>query len=325
MNPRRAFAVVALALAGFAVVRPDTASAQAAAPASDTVRLRFAWPDGLEALVAYTRVTERAEGGPATRMEIEGEYDMHVHAQPGGLRIEHLNAVATRFQSTPALERDDPRRLAHASLGMLNADWMVTAEGRLVGLAGVEALAGAVVDALRPLGLDEAGLQTALAQVTSEGQLLSTARDLWRALVDDWVDVELTPGEAFATESEEANPVIPAVVLPYVHEYTLLGMEACDAPGGSCARLQVTSFPDPRELTRAMSEALQEMGMPHLSFERLVQLSQVTLLTDPATLLPREAEILKRVDGILLDGGERKPFRRVDETHLRFTYGAGAR
>ena len=62
------------------------------------------------------------------------------------------------------------------------------------------------------------------------------------------------------------------------------------------------------------------MGLPQMSFERLVQLSQVTLLTDPATLLPREVVVSKRVDGFLLDGGERKIFRRGDSTRLFFTY-----
>ncbi len=308
------------ALAGVLGAAPGPARAQEPGAGTDTVRFRFDWPDGTEATVGYTRVIEREEGTPASRIEIEGEYTMHVHGHPSGLVVEHLDPLATRFRSAPALPPDDPRRIVYSTLGMLDAHWVVSGDGELLGLAAVEALAGSVVDALRPLGLDEASLEAVVAEVTSETQLMGNARDLWRAMVGAWADLDVAVGETFTTQGEEANPIVPSVVLPYLHEYRLVGMEPCAAPGGRCAHLELVSFPDPHELTRVMSDALQQMGLPQMSFERLVQLSQVTLLTDPATLLPHEVVVSKRVNGFLLDGGERKIFRRGDSTRLSFTY-----
>ena len=76
------------------------ALAQAPTPPADTLALRFAWPVGTEAQVTYTKVIEREEGGPASRLEIAGEYIVHVHEHPSGLMIEHLEPLATRFQPT---------------------------------------------------------------------------------------------------------------------------------------------------------------------------------------------------------------------------------
>ena len=69
-----------------------------------------------------------------------------------------------------------------------------------------------------------------------------------------------------------------------------------------------------------MSDALQQLGLATLSFERLVQLTTMTVLTDPATLLPQAVEVSKQVEGIMLDDGERRIFRRADQTQLIFTY-----
>jgi hypothetical protein len=312
-----------LALAAALTWRAVPATAQAAPAdsiAPDTVRFTFAFPVGLEASVTYTKVIEREEGGPATRIEIEGEYAMHVHPHPSGLLIEHLDPIATRFTATPPLAADDPRRVVYSTLGAPPSDWVVSGDGELLGLAGLEALAGSITQALAPLGLDEGETQAALADLMGEPQLMGSARDLWRAMVEAWVDSEMVVGESLASEAEETNPIIPSVVLPYRYEYTLVGMEPCPAPGGTCAHLRVVSFPDPRELTRVMSDAMRQLGLTTLSFERLVQLTTMTVLADPTTLLPHALEVSKQVEGILLDAGVPRVFRRGDQTQLIFTY-----
>lgn len=268
----------------------------------------------------YTKVIEREEGGPASRLEIAGEYVVHVHEHPSGLMIEHLEPLATRFQADPSLASDDPRRVVYSSLGALNADWVISTDGELLGVAGLPVVADAVAATLLPLGLDTATIQAAIGELASEAPLMAIARDLWRGMVGAWANLDLAVGETVTSTGEEANPLVPSVVLPYLHEYTLSDIEACAAPGGLCARLELVSFPDPRELTRVMSEALQQMGLGTLSFERLVQLTRVTLLADPDTLLPHELVFSKSVDGILVEDGERRIFRRGDQTRLAFTY-----
>ena len=80
------------------------------------------------------------------------------------------------------------------------------------------------------------------------------------------------------------------------------------------------AFPDPRELTRVMSDALHEMGLPTMSFEQLVQLTTMEVLAEPSTLLPHAVEVTKQVNGILVDNGERRCFVRDDQTRLIVTY-----
>ena len=309
--PLRTLALAALLSAGGA----GAASAQA-----DTVTFRFAFPVGTEAQVRYTKVIEREEAGPPTRIEIEGEYSMHVHPHPSGLLIEHLDPLATRFVSSPALAQDDPRRAVYGTIGAPIADWVVSGDGQLLGLSSVDVIQDAVTRALAPLQLDEGAYQAAMAELVSEPALMGNARDLWRAMVESWADAQMVAGEAQADQADEINPIVPSVTLPYRYEYSFVGMEPCPAPSGSCAHLQVVSFPDPRELTRTMSEALQQLGLTNLSFERLVQLNTMTVLTDPTTLLPQAIEVHKQVDGILLQDGRPTVFRRGDQTQLIFTY-----
>ena len=62
------------------------------------------------------------------------------------------------------------------------------------------------------------------------------------------------------------------------------------------------------------------LGAGHLSFDGLVQGSRVSLLADPETLLTHEFTMSKRVQGILEEDGQSRVFRRLDETHLLYTY-----
>ena len=139
-------------------------------------------------------------------------------------------------------------------------------------------------------------------------------------MVGAWTNTEFVMGESQVSEAEETNPLVPSVVLSYRHEYRLVGMEDCPAPSGRCVHLQVTSFPDPRELAAAMSDALRTVGLATMSFDRLIQLTRMEVVTDPETLLPHVVEVNKRVDGILVADGERRVFRRLDETRLVFSY-----
>lgn len=297
-----------------------SALAQQASPTPSTVQLHFAWPVGTEARVRYVKIMEREQGAPPSTVEIEGEYVVHVHPHPAGLVIEHLDPVATRFVATPALPTDDPRRAVWSTIGAPLTDWVVSEEGELLGVTREDVLLGLLVETLRPLELEEAELQVVLDELMSESELLGPARDLWRAMVGAWADTEFVMDEPQMSEAEETNPLVPSVVLSYRHEYRLAGVEDCPAPSGRCVHLHLTSFPDPRELTAVMSNALREMGLATMSFDRLIQLTRMELVTDPETLLPHAVEVSKRVDGILVADGERRVFRRSDETRLIFSY-----
>jgi hypothetical protein len=117
--------------------------------------------------------------------------------------------------------------------------------------------------------------------------------------------------------------MVPSVVIPYAYRFELIGMEPCDEAvpqGPRCARVGMLSLPDPSEFNRVMNEAMAGMGLTTMSFDGLAQHTQVELLTDPATLLPRELTMSKTVQGILREGERSRVFRRVDGLVLRYTY-----
>ena len=319
MGSRMGLAAAALVLAASGVGAPLAAQA----PAGDSVALVFAWPVGTEARVEYTQITERQGDTPEpSRLEIEGELTLHVHQHPsGGLVIEHLEPLATRVQASPPLAAADPRRVVLSRMGTPTPHTIVSTDGRMLGIDGVPALAAAIRDIVGP-ETPQPALDALLRELLAERLLVRTARERWNAQVGMWLGTSMKVGEVGAAESEEANPLMPSVVLPYVYEFRLIGMEPCGegATARTCARLEMFSLPDPVQLEQVMDKALVDMGFPTLSFDGLAQHSQVTLLTDPATLLPFELTMSKLVEGILMDGGQGRVFRRADELTLRYRY-----
>lgn len=315
--PRPAAAPLLAALA-LAALAPAGAAAQAAA---DSLTLRFAWPVDTEATVSYTQVIEReGDGGEPTRIEIEGAYEMHVHAHPeGGLVIEHLDPLATRFRASPPLAADDPRRVVWSALGMVTPHYRVAEDGRLLGLEGVQALGDAVAALLGPIASDPQRLGAALAQVADPAQLAGVASERWDALVGMWIEGPLVRGEPVTAETEEPTPLFPQLTVPHLYEFTFAGEEPC-GDGRRCARLEMVSFPDPVAMTETMTRALAEMGMGHLTFDGLLQERTVRLLADVETLLPHRLEMGKSVDGRLSENGVSRPFRRFDGVVLEFDY-----
>lgn len=319
--------VATLALAAVALFPPARLGAQSTPPAGDSVNLRFGWTAGTEARVRYTQVTER-EGDRAepSHVEIEGELTMHVHESPNGLVIEHLDPVVTRFGASPPFARDDPHGAVLGRLGPPAPHYLVSSDGRLTGVDGGSALADAFATILGPTAERSGALQAMTRELLNEPLLIGTARERWNALVGLWRDMTLRRGESVAEETEEGNPLVPSVVLPYVYEFEYEGMELCDdaePDGPKCARLRMISLPDPSQLNDAINRALGQVGLADTKFDGLAQRTEVELLTDPATLLPRELVMAKVVEGILKNGETSRVFKRLDQLRLVFSYARG--
>ena len=314
MNTRCALALAMLA--GACCVAPLAAQT----PSGDSIVPRFAWPIGTVARVHYTRLIEReGDGGEPTRIEFEGEYTLHVHEHPSGLLVERLDPLSTRFRSSPVLAPDDPRRMVYGTMGMVVPDLVISREGQLLGIDGLAALASGIAEVIGQQA-PTADVEAIVGGMVDGPQLLRTARERWNNQVEIWIDGSLRVGEAGEGEALEANPLIPSLVVPYVYRFALLGMEPCGSSGGSCAQVELASAHDPEELNDAMTEALATVGLGDLSFDGLIQESRISLLTDPETLLTHQFTMSKRVQGILEEGGQARVFRRLDETHLVYTY-----
>jgi hypothetical protein len=318
-HARRALGSVAAAtLATLLLAAP--ASAQAKAPA-DSVVLRFGWRDGIEADVQYTQFIDRqGDSDTPTHIEIEGVYTMHVHDHAQGLLIEHLEPVASRFLSSPTLPPADPRRIVYSSIGYPTADWVVSKDGeKLVQIQGLQALNESIAQSVQRAA-PGADLDQVIGTLANPDALFNAGRERWSNMVGDWIGSTLRPGEFGTGEGTEANPVIPSLEVPYRFQFKLDSLEACAAPGGKCARVDITQFYDPTALNKTMNDALARMGLSEMSFDGLAQESHVILLTDPATLLPYQMDMTKGVEGILVMNGQRRIFKRTDGITMDFTY-----
>ena len=307
-----------LALACAAVAAPAAAQAKTS---SDSLVLHFGWKDGMEAQVQYTETIDRqGDSDKPTHIEIEGEYVMHVHDHPMGLLIEHVDPVSVRYRASPSLPAEDPRQLVYSTIGGPIADWVVSKDGKhVVQIQGLQALNGAIAQTVQKQA-PGADADAVIGQLANPDVLLSVARERWGNQVGDWIGAVLREDELLAGEGSEANPIVPDLQVGYRYELKLDSMEACAAPGGKCARLEISQLYDPVALNKTMNDALAQMGMGALSFDGLAQESRVILLTDPTTLLPYQMDMAKGVQGILKINGESRVFRRSDEISMDYVY-----
>ena len=227
-------------------------------------------------------------GGRPPRIEFEGEYTLHVHEHPSGLLVEFVDPLATRFQSSPPLAPDDPRRLVYSTIGILVPDYVVAADGELLGIEGLTVLTSAIAEVVGKQA-PAADVQALVGEMVNGPQILRDARARWDNQVGIWRGAVLRAGEVGTGNAEEANPLIPSLSVSYEYQFALIGMKQCGPSGGTCVQVELTSLHDPEELNRVMTEALAAVGFGSLSFDGLAQGSQVSLLADPRTLLTHES------------------------------------
>jgi hypothetical protein len=259
------------------------ATLDAAPRGAEAVRLRFSWPQPAEAHVTYRRTRTRTGAKPSTflarfrsRAERDGE----------GLRIATSETSWQGEFPFPAGAAADAIRASEAVVQRVGAD------GEFLGLEGAGAMRPVLRRTFEELKVppEQAERAVALAEASMHGE----AEELWNLAVGFWIDADLELAEAYVMDTEAELPFAPGVRAASAVEFEVRRRVPCAAGerAARCVEVTLRETPERAAVDRAAKTILGRLAGPEAALtpeasRDLSVESELVLVTDPATLLPR--------------------------------------
>jgi hypothetical protein len=323
----RAARLAALALAALAAApasraadepaEPEgAADARPADPAADeaVARLRFAWPAPSRARVTYRRTRLRPGAPPSL---FTARYEARVEPAADGLLI-RTRGTAWRgdLPFAAALEKDAIR----ASEQVVQR---IGREGEFGGLEGTEAMRAVLERVFEEAKVPPEAAARALP--LAEAAIRAEAEELWNLAVGFWTGADLRVGQAYTLESEGEVPLVPGARARQSVEFAVRRRVPCAAGerANGCVEATLRSTPERAALERAADALLPKLAPagadPAPAAGELAAESELVLVTDPATLLPRR---LVWTQAVRLGGDEPGSVRAelVDRSEYDYRY-----
>lgn len=310
-----------------AVPRPGMG--QADSVARDVVSLVFAWPVGMEASVIAHNFRLREGEASVDSTEVRVGYRMLVEPHAAGRLI--------TFHDFRVLERREPSALGDViqrialQVGALMPAYVVSEEGEFIRVHDAEAILTAMRAMLRPL-LDSIGELNPQARqlteaVTSEQYVTARAAEDWNALVGTWTGADFEVGAVYETEADEPSPLFPEVLIPFTYQFAANERLPCVETQAeeTCVALEMLSFADADTmktlLTRLIDRLAPEERAERFIYEALDIENTISLVAEPATLVPYYLEVTQTVSGSGREGdGPSRSFRQVTVRSYEFGY-----
>lgn len=312
MNPR-------VLLAGLCLLLPATAAAQQKSAKSDTVALRFAWPQGLTATIDAERIRTRAQNGDSTASSLS--YRMQARAGKG-------KELLIRFSDFEVESEEAAEPQLMEQVAGLVPNYRVSTQGEFLGVHEVSALK-ARMDSMfaSMLAEDRSGEFKALFQsLLSEQYLNGATAQEWNSLVGMWVGADLELGQVYELEEETPIPIIPGAVVTMVSEFAIEERVSCEDGGTKteCVQIRLYAEPDSVAMKKVLQQFMEKIAGAGRTdvpvFENLSIRSELLLITRPETLVPYYMELIKVVEGKGRLGEETSPFSQVDRRRYWYTY-----
>jgi hypothetical protein len=291
----RRLPLLALALAALALIAEPARAGEAtdgtSAPASpgrapELVTLRFGWPAALDAQVSYRRTRQRTGTADAV---FSARWRQRAERDAAGWRIDTRD---TRWEGDPPFPPEVAEEALRASEQVVQR---IAPEGEFLGLENAEALRPVLARVFGEAGV--AGPQAERAVALAEASARAEARELWNLGVGFWIDAELELGEPYVMQGEAELPLLPGVRADQSVEFRVRRRVPCVAGERAprCVEVLLRSTPDRAALRRSARALVARLAGPgaegaledgtdpaELSAE-----SELVLVTDPATLVPR--------------------------------------
>lgn len=312
--------------------------AQEEVPVSaDAVWLEFAWPVGLSADVEATQRIVRRRGGSDSDVTVRSRYRMTVRDHPRGLAVHHSDGALTGLQSEPQLDSDDPLVAMLEDLSELTSTYIVSDDGMLLDVEGLERGTEALREAFEPLGGEPDRVPGALTPAEPRGASISAdavkaaVAERWGSMVWFWAWEEFQPDSVYTFTAEVPSPMMPELIVPMEYRIGFLRLVACHegAAPDSCVHVEARTVPDPAGvpdfLERFVAGLAGAHGEESFQVDAYDQESRFGVTLEPATMIPHEFRMTRSVSVATTENGESDLDTRFDETVLTFHYGAPIR
>ena len=320
--------VVAVA-ATVATMLPQALGAQQSRP--DKVALRFGWPVGMSARVHQDWSRVQSRSGRRDSTHVVSSYRLRVAAHPKGrlVQVDSFHVVAPSV-ARKAVGVDQ----LLARMGSFLPSYVVTAEGKFVGIEGLAQMKSALDSLFAPMLAEleraPAAARQFVAAAMSAEALTATAAQEWNMIVGTWVGADWEVGELYTATAAEAVPVLPDVTIKMSYEFSAAERVACPGAAASaarrCVRLEMRSEPDSAAMRKTISELLSKVAPEAraqvAAFGQMRSENSVTLIADPRDLRPYRLELVKSI-AIASEATATQPAEsatRVDRRVVQYTH-----
>ena len=295
--------------------------------AGTPVRLAFAWPAGMTAVIDADRskTTLTPAGEQTSRMAIR--YRMRVSPHPDGSLIEYDS-----FEPVGVGLNAPEQAAIGETLSSLVPSLIVNKGGSFVRVGDLSAIRTAIrqiIDTARkqaPAGSLPPNLDAMLRSLSSEEVLSRMARSDWESFVGAYVGFNGVVGEMSRFDSVEPSPILPNVNVPMRSTFGARELAPCQrgSKPDSCVVMQTRSVVAPGGMQVILRQLLEGMrGLDGVKYDRFDVTNEALTTLEPATMRPHKVVLTRTAEfTIVVPGQPRGTGSVVEKRTYRITYPA---
>lgn len=249
----------------------------------EPTKLRFAWPETVQARVSYTSDRTRVmQNGATTTSNSVATYDLNVSRRGEEIVVARRLSQASRADGKPLPGFDALQSLIDAVAERIPV-LVVDGDGNLVKVEGTDPIRAELERILATSTLPPSQQET-VRGIFTDAALAAIAKQQWSVWVGFWNGLALEPGRPLSQRRRGKFPGTEYLV-DLVVEARLAGKVACDAGDGAhrCVELHMVSRPDTEDVARTIERLnlSATAGIRNLTMEQ-----SFVVVAEPGTLLP---------------------------------------
>lgn len=282
----------------------------------EVVTLTYNWPTDLKGTVVVHLTKSQQSQGQAVEETMTVEAKFWTLANDDGLTVFTENQS---FELSRSNQAEGVQALLQESLDEIAAispNYKIDANGELLGVVGIDALHATIMRWFDRLLESVAELGTELpeqniAQIRQLVERLSAPEVLqaniqaeWNRDVSQWQGASLEKDAVYRLDADVSTPMLGDAPIPAVNEYVYHGRVACNDADTAlgCVKLTMTSRLHPEKAGDAIRQLLAPLGEAAPIISTLQIDTDVSLITEPNTLIPHRMQQEKHVRLVISKG-----------------------
>jgi hypothetical protein len=198
--------------------------------AHSQVKLEFAWPDGLQATITYTKSRIRTGASAKPAGSLTTLYDMKASTRQAATVVSHSNVRLDPTSTPPSLTELDRKQLELMTRAALPA-YVIKQSGDFDRIDDSSAFRTSLLASLEqslPALASNPNLREMVDQITSEEFLNAAASAEWSQYIGFWVGATLDVGETYTSKYQGTVPLLPSRAIEMTSTFRITGEVACD-------------------------------------------------------------------------------------------------
>lgn len=297
--------------------------------AHSQVKLEFAWPDGLQATVAYTKSRIRTGSSAKPASSMATLYDMKASKRQSATVVSHGNVRLDPTSIPPSLTELERKQLELMTKAALPA-YVIKQSGDFDRIDDSSAFRTALLASLGqslPALANDPNLRRMIDQITSEEFLNAAASAEWSQYVGFWVGASLDVGETYTSKYQGTVPLLPSRAIGMTSTFRITGEVACDRGGQAkkCVEIEMRTTPNQSEVAGAIQALIQKVAPQDADrspevIDSIDLEQSLLLVTEPDGLVPHRLSTRKKITVTTRTGADTKTASEVQDAVAHYVY-----